>query len=242
MRAEVSSQVETATGPGSALAVRINSVVATTDTLAASVEEETVARVSADEALTGTVTTHESRLDTAEGALTSQGSTISTHTSQIATLSTTTSAISTYATNLDAALTNTNNYISANLNMKLTAAATPAGATAAAQIQLITDGRLSGFYIVSTPTGAYVAIDTEKFLLRAAGGDPFTVFDIVGGNIFLKGNLLATGSITASKLAVSTLSSISANFGTITAGTILSPTGVFTLNASDGYILVVSNP
>lgn len=216
VRAEVSSQVETATGPDSELAVRIDSVVATAETLAASVVAETVARVSADEALTGTVTTHDSRLDTAESALTSQGSTISTHTSQIATLSTTTSATSTYAANLDAALTNTNNYIAANLNMKLTAAVTPDGATAAAQIQLMTDGRLSGFYIVSTTTGAYVAIDTEKFLLRAGGGDPFLVFDVVGGSIYLKGDLIASGSITTDKIATNAITTAKLTVGGVT--------------------------
>jgi uncharacterized coiled-coil protein SlyX len=258
VRAEVTSQVETATGPNSALATRIDTVVATTETLAASIIEEAEARSEGDtalatitttldsrldtaesnitgqsssiatlnsqvstlstttSALSGTVTTHESRLDTAEGSITSLGSTQATHTSQIASLSTTTSAIATNVTDLNSSLTNTNNYISANLNMKLTTAATPSGAVAAAQIQLIADGRLSGLYIVSTTTGAYVAIDTEKFLLRAGGGDPFLVFDVVGSSVYLKGDLIASGSITTDKVAANAITTAKLTVGGVT--------------------------
>lgn len=288
VRAEVSTEVQKATGPDSSLARRIDTVVATTDDLAssviaettarsegdtalaesisevlattgeieASVAAESAARASADSALatitttldsrldtaesnitgqsssiatlnsqvstlstttsalSGTVTTHESRLNTAEGSITSLGSTQATHTSQIASLSTTTSAISTNVTALNSSLTNTNNYISANLNMKLTTAATPSGAVAAAQIQVIADGKLSGLYIVSTTTDAYIAIESEKLLLRSSSGStPIAVFNVVSGQTYLKMDIIQDGSLTNSKVATRTLQTDSIALG-----------------------------
>ncbi|QTL01905.1 hypothetical protein J5J86_13930 [Aquabacter sp. L1I39] len=152
--------------------------------------------------------------------------------------------LATFTTSLNTAVTGLASYVDANLTVRYTVAASvPDGATAAYELQLIADGNVAGQYLVVTSTGSYAAQRADKFLwLRADGTTPFAMFDTIDGVFYLKGDLLADGTIKANHIDVTSLSAISANFGTITAGTILSPTGVFTLNATDGYILVVSDP
>jgi hypothetical protein len=78
-----------------------------------------------------------------------------------------------------------------------------------------------------TASGSTFTVVADKFQVAqpdAAGGTPVPVFTIanVGGTnkLVLRGDMLADGTITATKLSVSTLSAITANLGTITAGLI----------------------
>ncbi len=75
------------------------------------------------------------------------------------------------------------------------------------------------------------------------GGDPVPVFVIanVGGTpkLALRGDMIADGSITAQRLSVSSLSSIVANIGTVTAGVIQSSDAKFKIDLNNKTIDIV---
>lgn len=88
--------------------------------------------------------------------------------------------------------------------------------------------------------GSNFTVVADKFQVAqpdAAGGTPVPVFSIqnVGGTtkLALRGDMLADGTITATKLNVSTLSAIVANLGTITAGRLVSADGKMRIDLSN---------
>src|SRR5690606_20809315 len=88
--------------------------------------------------------------------------------------------------------------------------------------------------------GSNFTVVADKFQVAqpdAAGGTPVPVFTIanVGGTnkLVLRGDMLADGTITATKLSVSTLSAIVANLGTITAGRLVSADGKMRIDLSN---------
>jgi len=97
------------------------------------------------------------------------------------------------------------------------------------------NGHISGYGLYNTGTTSSFIVVADKFGIAAPGSPdkiPFTV-DAQTGLVGIDGNLVVTGSIhgdsaildgtiTANKLSVVDLSSITATLGTITAGTMLS--------------------
>jgi hypothetical protein len=138
--------------------------------------------------------------------------------------------------------------IGANLTVRYVAGALPAGAIASYEVQAkVSDGvytataamRISAF---GTP-GAYTSridFEADSIVFGKAGVAGYqSIFLISGGNVYLRGDLIASGSITAAHLSVGTLSAISANMGTVTAGRMLSPDGKVDFNLTAGYLYFV---
>lgn len=96
-----------------------------------------------------------------------------------------------------------------------------------------------------TAAGSTFTVVADKFQIAqpdATGGTPVPVFDIqtVGSTtkLALRGDMLANGSITATKLSVSTLSAIVANLGTITAGLLQSADGKMKIDLNNKIISI----
>lgn len=100
-------------------------------------------------------------------------------------------------------------------------------------VTLNNNGQVTGLIqLDGTAAGSNFTVVADNFLVAqpdAAGGDPVPVFTIqtVGSTpkLALRGDMIANGTITAQKLVAATLSAISANLGTITAGRMQSADG-----------------
>jgi hypothetical protein len=107
------------------------------------------------------------------------------------------------------------------------------------------NGRVSGVTAVADGATAGFTISTDIFELATPSSPgvpsvkPFQIA-LVGGlsRISYRGDMFADGSITAQALNVNTLSAISANLGSITAGDMRSTDGlmVFDLDGQEFYI------
>ena len=94
--------------------------------------------------------------------------------------------------------------------------------------------------------GAYsvVRFDADRFIVvNRSNGVTKSPFTISGGTIFIQGDMYLDGSITASKLSVGTLSAISGNMGTLTAGEIIggvvrSADNTVNFNLNTGLLLI----
>lgn len=124
-------------------------------------------------------------------------------------------------------------------------------------VKLDTNGNVAGFGLYNDGDDSEFIVNVDKFAIIKADGTgdtqkPFTV-DTSTGNVAIDGNLLVTGSIAAehigadevnaTHIAVATLSAISVDCGTLTAGVVRSTNGnlVFdldnaelTVNQADG--------
>jgi hypothetical protein len=95
-------------------------------------------------------------------------------------------------------------------------------------VTLNNNGQVTGLIqLDGTAAGSNFTVVADTFLVAqpdAAGGAPVPVFSIqtVGSTpkLAIRGDMIANGTITAQKLVAATLSAISANLGTITAGLI----------------------
>lgn len=94
-------------------------------------------------------------------------------------------------------------------------------------------------------TGSSFTVLADKFIVR----HPTTTTDIqafvvglVNGvsTVGINGNLLVDGSILARSISVSTLSAITANVGTLTAGVIQSANGKVTFDLNNGYFRITT--
>ena len=86
-----------------------------------------------------------------------------------------------------------------------------------------------------------VAVDNFKIAkLGVAGGAAIPVFAVstVGGvaKLALRGDMIADGSITARSLSVLSLSALSANLGTVTAGTIRDAANLYQFQVANGWL------
>jgi len=59
-------------------------------------------------------------------------------------------------------------------------------------------GKVTGFKLMSSPTTSSFIVSADYFAVENASGKPF---EIVGGNVYLQGNLIQAGSIGLNKLA-----------------------------------------
>jgi hypothetical protein len=59
-------------------------------------------------------------------------------------------------------------------------------------------GKVTGFKLMSSPTTSSFIVSADYFAVENASGKPF---EIVGGNVYLQGNLIQAGSIGINKLA-----------------------------------------
>lgn len=78
--------------------------------------------------------------------------------------------------------------------------------------------------------GAYsvVRVDGDRFIVvNRVNGTSKPVFSVIGGEVFITGNMYAPGSITAAHLNVVTLDAISVQFGTMRGGRMLSLDGKY---------------
>lgn len=114
---------------------------------------------------------------------------------------------------------------------------------AAVTLTLDVNHYITGFK--STNDGSFGAFVIYANLFQIAqpgvsGGAAIPVFQVLTVNgvakLAMRGDMYADGSITANKLNVVSLSAISANIGTITAGSLLSPDGLMRILLSDTRI------
>ncbi|MCS0501373.1 host specificity factor TipJ family phage tail protein [Ancylobacter mangrovi] len=136
------------------------------------------------------------------------------------------SALAQAITTLEAEVENVN----ASLNVRWVAAAGPSGALASYGVEAkVADDFASaagGMWIDAMTDGAGGAFSQVRFLgnrllVGSSDGGTFVPMFSVNtstGEVYVNGNLIANGSITALKLAVGYLSAISANIGEIIAG------------------------
>lgn len=156
------------------------------------------------------------------------------------------SALAEAITELEAAV----GEVEANLNVRFTTTVGPAGALAAYQATVKVSDSLAAasaaFRMVAFSDGAGGAyssmyVEADRFVVGSSATGTFVpTFQVDSGTgvVTLRGDLIASGSITAAKMSVATLSSIVANLGTVTTGRILSTDGKLDINATGPYILM----
>lgn len=154
------------------------------------------------------------------------------------------SAIAQQLEELDAAIGN----VEANLKARWVVGVTPDGAIAAYELQATAEQAYAGMRIVAFSDGAggalsQIFMEADRFYIGKRGEASFSPVFIVDtsvnpARIILNADLIAPGSITASKINVATLSALTANMGTIIAGLMLSPSGLFRIDCTNGYLLI----
>ncbi len=92
----------------------------------------------------------------------------------------------------------------------------PPGVTAIWKMQVRSGSKDTGLNLVSTPSGGYISASSDKFVFRSPTGAEFAVFDNVSGTLYLKGGLIATGTITTAKLAAGAVTTNEIASGAIT--------------------------
>ena len=119
-------------------------------------------------------------------------------------------------------------------------------AAASWAVSIDIDGNIAGIELVNgTDAESSFRVLADHFQVAIPGINPIPVFTtgLVAGvpTVGINGNLILTGTITASMLQVGTLSAISANLGTVTAGLIQSPDTKFIIDATNGRIVISDN-
>ena len=109
-------------------------------------------------------------------------------------------------------------------------------------VRLDVNGNVSGFGLVNSGTSNEFKILADKFTIidplvpaGASQGAPFSVSQGVTSmqNVTIAGSLIVDDTITADKVQVTDLSAISANLGTVTAGTLQTATSGYRVEISD---------
>jgi hypothetical protein len=113
-------------------------------------------------------------------------------------------------------------------------------------VDVDSDGNISGIKLISASDGTSAfKVLANNFQVSIPGISPIDVFTtgLIGGvpTAGINGNLILTGTVTASMMNVGTLSAISANLGTVTAGTMTDPTGTKTLFSLTNSQLIFSD-
>lgn len=136
--------------------------------------------------------------------------------------------------------------LQSSIDLNASAIADVSGNLAAAvTLSLNVNGYVSGWQSTNNGTSSTFTVIGSTFNVAepgVAGGAPINAFSvqIVNGTakMALRGDMYADGIITANKLNVTSLSAISANIGTITAGYMQSPDGKMIIDLNNGYISV----
>lgn len=158
------------------------------------------------------------------------------------TLADTNSALSQYQITVSAQFDD----LSAVVTQNSEAIATGTGATAALYtLTLDVNNYISGFQSINDGAFASFTIIADAFQVAApgsGGGAPVPVFQVLTVNgtakLALRGDMYADGTITANKLNVSSLSAITANIGTVTAGVIQSSDGQMVINLNSKQFII----
>jgi len=136
--------------------------------------------------------------------------------------------------------------VQSNLQTRFIVGATPSGALAAYELEATAQRAKAGLRLIAKSDGVggalgQIWVDGDRFYVGKGSADtfrPLFVVDTTTNKVFLNGDLIAAGSITASHLRVATLSSISSNVGTIIAGMIKSPDGLVQFDVMNGRLVV----
>ncbi|MFG1462249.1 phage tail protein [Xanthobacter sp. DSM 24535] len=220
-----------------AVADDVSATVSRVETLESTAGSLTTSVATINSTLT-TMATENAALATSVTALqvnyTGLSTSVSSLSTSLSTLATETSAIATEVTDLSAAVDD----LSASVNVTWAAGVTPAGATAAWDLQLVAGSVVVGMSAIAlSGGGGQIRFQADKFLFAKADGTTFALLQSAGGNFYLDGNIFADGSILAQHLSVSTLSAITGNMGTLTVGRMLSTNGKVDFNLTDTYLL-----
>ncbi|OYZ75349.1 MAG: hypothetical protein B7Y12_12785 [Rhizobiales bacterium 24-66-13] len=182
------------------------------------------------------------RVETLEAEAVSLDADLATVTTNLATVSSTVTALADGQSALASEVTElsaTVDGLAAGVTVRWVAGVTPAGATAAWDLQLVAGSVTVGMSAIALPGGGgQIRLRADKVVFAKQDGTPFALFQSSGGNFYLDGSIFATGSILASHLNVSSLSAITANIGTATAGRLLSASGNMDINLTNGYLLI----
>jgi hypothetical protein len=114
-------------------------------------------------------------------------------------------------------------------------------------VAINTNGQVVGLIqLDGSAAGSNFTVVADKFQVAqpdAAGGTPVPVFTIanVGGSskLVLRGDMIADGTITATKINVSSISAFTANLGTVTAGKMKSADSKFVIDLDNKFIDIV---
>ena len=158
-------------------------------------------------------------------------------------LSSTVSTLSTSTSSQITSLQTQVNDVSASVKVGAVATTAPSGASSAWMVTVKTDtagtiatgGIMIGVFGTGSTRESRLYLQADKTYVMN-GNATAALLTLSGGNVYLNGNLIANGSITAAHLSVATLDAISGNFGTMTAGKIQSASGKFVIDLDNGYI------
>lgn len=140
--------------------------------------------------------------------------------------------------------------VDASIAVNSAAIATVEGYAAAAySVTLDVNGYATGFELVNGGGGiSAFTITSDKFQVAfpgMTGGEPVPIFTIANVNgspkIALRGDVFADGTITAQAVNVSSLSAITANVGTLTAGLIRSSDNLVRFDLTAGTLTVADS-
>lgn len=204
--AAISSEATTRANADSSLSASITSLTSTVNGNTASISTESATRASADSTLSGQITTAQAQLDTA----------------------------------------------TATGNMQLIAVASPQSGVAAEFSVNVRANNGSAFAQTGlrlramTSGGSEFLVQAAKFIISSGSSTDGTGTDHVpftintSGNLesqaVLNGSLIVTGSITADKLSVTSLSALSANIGTVTTGVLQDAGGHMVIDLTNATI------
>ena len=207
------------------------------------------------------ITALDTRVTTAETTITSQASDITTLQSDVTSLTTDTTANATAITSLDTRVTATEGDIT-SISSSVTSLTTTVGTNTTSittnatsidgieanyTVKIDSNGRVSGFGLLSTtatatPTSEFAVIADKFSVVNPSDttDTPLIPFQVVSNkarfttDVQIDGSLLINGTVDADAINVTNLAAISADLGSITAGSINASTvTISNLNASN---------
>lgn len=177
-------------------------------------------------------------------SITSLTAQVGTNTANITTnanaIATTNGAVSDLTTSVGVSI----GALNASVTTNSTAIGTITGRMAATWgLTLDVNHYIVGMQFLNDGTTSALVFNTDNFSIAKPGVlSPITMLSLqlVGGvtTLALRGDFIADGTILARALSVSTLSSITANIGTVTAGVIQSPTGKYVIDLNNERELI----
>lgn len=165
------------------------------------------------------LTTLESRVSTAEASITTEATTRASADTAIS--SSVTSLTATVGTNTSNISTNTSAIATINGNLSASYALT-----------VDVNGKIASMKLLSDGSTSTIAFDATSFRVYN-GTSNETPFEVTGGAVKIK--TANVGTLTASNISVSTLSSLSADLGTVTAGQLNLTSGSYVVRHGAGF-------
>jgi hypothetical protein len=218
------------------LAARVSAAETAIAANTSSITTEQSARADADSAEAALRVALAARVTTAEDAIVTNAASIASEVSARATGdSANASSISTLTARLDSG-----DFAAVKVESSANAS-TITGIQAKYAVKVDVNGHVSGYELISNGTTSAFVVLADKFLVVKPNGTgtPVQMMSLgtVGGvtALGLNGNLIVDGTITADKISVSSLSAITANIGTITAGTLTLNTTGFVRGGQTDY-------